>query len=150
MPRTNLWMTRRRRKNLWTEDYILIEVTGEETRVLRTEEDVISYWKDAETPLVKPEDEGVEVIESAPTDSSTSSPVRVAESPGRGSASKRVNLKIVDKEYSKVDAVLEVRKVFGSPSNRMCLAEMLLQGRDLRLLCPSLPRRRLSSGMTLN
>ena len=40
----------------------------------------------------------------------------MAESPGRGSASKSKNLKIVDKEYSKVDAVLEVRKVFGSPN----------------------------------
>ena len=60
-------------------------------------------------------------MESAPTDSSRSSPVRVTESPGRGSVSKRENpdivynepvVKFVNKEYSKVEAVLEVRKVF--------------------------------------
>ena len=65
--------------------------------------------------LVNTENLGVEAMESAPTDSSRSSPVRVTESPGRGSVSKRENPKIVTKEYSKVDAVLEVRKVFGSP-----------------------------------
>ena len=111
----------------------------------------MSYWKDVDTPLVKPEDEGVRVAGSSPTDSRMSSPVRVAESPGRGSASKRVNLKIVDKEYSKVDAVLEVRKVFGSPNQCGCVWQRCCcKWRDLRLLCPSLPRRRLSSGMTLN
>ena len=51
------------------EEYILIEAAGEETRVLRTEEDVTSYWKDAKTPLVNPEDEGIGVAGSSPTDS---------------------------------------------------------------------------------
>ena len=41
--------------------------------------------------LANTENLGVEVMESAPTDSSRSSPVRVTESPDRGSVSKREN-----------------------------------------------------------
>ena len=106
------------------DESVVVAQEEEKVKLLRTEEDLKLYLEDVSfrrrqglpkqpfLNLIIPEDEG-----SSPTDSSTSSPVRVAESPGRGSAAKSKKLKIVDKEYSKVEAVLEVRKVFGSPSN---------------------------------
>ena len=102
-----------RKEEDWLPDeYVHTEVVAEtvdernrrlrkgQPRILRTEEDLVVYLEDAKwrrsvgwpklpfLNLVNTENLGVEAMESAPTDSSRSSPVRVTESPGRGSVSR--------------------------------------------------------------
>ena len=98
------------------DEYVPTEVVAESvdeikieegTRILRTEEDLVAYAGDAkwrrkvglpEQPVLNlpnTENLGVEAMESSPTDSVRSSPVRVTESPGRGSVSKGANPDIV-------------------------------------------------------